>query len=462
MQVQDHVRELVEKTIELEAKLAIPERETTKLEAKLKRAGAAMFKLRMEVADVVQAEYEATDAQKALLKEAVGAGYGAQESGKRLLRLHAAEIVEHIQRKAGDDALKQMELGKAVHQRLSTRESSVHADENAINAAIVDGVREWCATLKTVYNGRFPNEVRAGYLKVLQSVGHKCAARRGPYTAAATARVLGVKAKHLIIERLRWEDWLTGDTDQFLELRVAMRRDKFPEEWADFIVDMWLSEDITRQSESAVHVCRNPKSRKDKYEYRIHWLEKKIEDVVRIINEKGKVAFPFGAAYKDDPSGDILRPEFGVSWKYVTALRPFQVKPARRELCLCRYHLQWEMIADAVYNLRKSLRDRKLVDDSTCKCKNHKDAFALRRALTCAREDGQKYDKPICANNLCRDCRDLGKLTSLMCEAEWAHVKDVCMYVWPYVWPYVYADLRVSSAHMKKMIGLWTFKSTSP
>ena len=82
------------------------------------------------------------------------------------------------------------------------------------------------------------------------------------------------------------------------------------------------------------------------------------------------------------------------------------------------------MIADAVYNLRKSLRDRKLADDSTCKCKNHKDAFALRRALTCAREDGQKYDKPICANNLCRDCRDLGKLTSLMCEAEWAHVKD--------------------------------------
>ena len=57
-----------------------------------------MFKLRMEVADVVQAEYEATDAQKALLKEAVGTGYGAQESGKRLLRLHATEIqvVEHI------------------------------------------------------------------------------------------------------------------------------------------------------------------------------------------------------------------------------------------------------------------------------------------------------------------------------------------------------------------------------
>ena len=43
------------KTIELETKLAIAERETTKLEAKLKRAEAAVFKLRMEVADMLRA-----------------------------------------------------------------------------------------------------------------------------------------------------------------------------------------------------------------------------------------------------------------------------------------------------------------------------------------------------------------------------------------------------------------------
>ena len=274
-QVQGQIRELATEKGRLESEVAAAERKTKNVEAKLKRAETSILKLRLEVAAVLQADYEPTERHKALLAEAVGTGYGPHESGKRLLRMHAAEIVEHIQRKAGDDIVKQMELGKAVHGRLSTRASSAHEDETMINAAIVDSVREWCATLKTVYNGRFPNEVRAGYLKVLQSVGLKCTARRGPYTAAATARVLGVKAKHLIIERLRWEDWLTGDTDQFLELRVAMRRDKFPEEWADFIVDMWLSEDITRQSESAVHVCRNPKSRKDKYEYRIHWLEKK-------------------------------------------------------------------------------------------------------------------------------------------------------------------------------------------
>ena len=110
--MQDHVRELAMKNSELETKLAAMKHEKKKLEAKLKRAEAAMLKLRMEVADVLQSEYEPTITQKALLKEAMGNGYGAQESGKRLLRLHAAEIVEHIRRKAGhDNTLKQMELG---------------------------------------------------------------------------------------------------------------------------------------------------------------------------------------------------------------------------------------------------------------------------------------------------------------------------------------------------------------
>ena len=80
--------------------------------------------------------------------------------------------MEHIQRKAGDDILKQMELDKAVHERLSTPTSKEDKEDQAINAFIVDSVREWCAVLRTVYNGRFPNDIRAGYLSVLQATGH--------------------------------------------------------------------------------------------------------------------------------------------------------------------------------------------------------------------------------------------------------------------------------------------------
>ena len=94
---------------------------------------------------VLQANYELTEHHKALLAEAMGMRYGPHGSGKRLLLMHAAEIVEHIQRKAGDSIIKQMELGKAVHGRLSMRASSAHEDENTTNAAFVDSVCEWCA-----------------------------------------------------------------------------------------------------------------------------------------------------------------------------------------------------------------------------------------------------------------------------------------------------------------------------
>ena len=42
-----------------------------------------------------------------------------------------------------------------------------------------------------------------------------------------------------------------------------MRADKYPEEWADFIVEMWLGEECTRKSESAADEIRNPHKRKD-------------------------------------------------------------------------------------------------------------------------------------------------------------------------------------------------------
>jgi len=58
----------------------------------------------------------------------------------------------------------------------------------------------------------------------------------------------------IITEKLRWHDWLAGDAESFLEMRGQMRSDRFPDEWADLVVDQWLSEDITRESESSADV----------------------------------------------------------------------------------------------------------------------------------------------------------------------------------------------------------------
>jgi len=86
--VQGQIRELVAEKGRLESEVAAAERKTKNVEAKLKRAETSILKLRLEVAAVLQADYELTERHKALLAEAVGTGYGQHESGKRLLRTH--------------------------------------------------------------------------------------------------------------------------------------------------------------------------------------------------------------------------------------------------------------------------------------------------------------------------------------------------------------------------------------
>ena len=56
---------------------------------------------------------------QAILKAIVGNGYAHDESGRRLLRMHAAAIVEKIQATAKGDLLGQMQLAEAVKRRLS-------------------------------------------------------------------------------------------------------------------------------------------------------------------------------------------------------------------------------------------------------------------------------------------------------------------------------------------------------
>jgi hypothetical protein len=195
--ITSQIQELSEVNAQLSLKLRVARHEATTLKRKLTCAETAIRNLRMHVADVLDNAHNLSDAHdvhKALLHEVVGKGYGMEESGKRLLRLHASDIVQAIQAKAGkDDTLRQMELAHAVQQRLSPVRTLTPNEESAINAAIVDSIREWIATLKTVFNGRFPNEIRAGYhaARVLQAAGHKCRFRKGLFTAAAVARVLG-------------------------------------------------------------------------------------------------------------------------------------------------------------------------------------------------------------------------------------------------------------------------------
>ncbi len=56
---------------------------------------------------------------RSIIDEIVGKGYGHTESGERLSRMHAQEVVELILKKAGKDVLKQIELAAAVKHGLT-------------------------------------------------------------------------------------------------------------------------------------------------------------------------------------------------------------------------------------------------------------------------------------------------------------------------------------------------------
>ena len=76
--MQGQIRELAAEKGRLESEVAAPERKTKNVEEKLKRAETAILKLRLEVAVVLQADYEPTEHHTALLREAVGTGYSVR------------------------------------------------------------------------------------------------------------------------------------------------------------------------------------------------------------------------------------------------------------------------------------------------------------------------------------------------------------------------------------------------
>ena len=217
----------------------------------------------------------------------------------------------------------------------------------------------------------------------------------------AMGRVLHVDPRHLRRAKKRWEDIFNGDEEAMYDLRGAIRNDKMPREWVDFAINVWLEE--TRASERAKDTIRNPKNRKDKKLHRMHWLEMTIGDMVKLTQEKGKEEFGNG---------------FHFSWWCAIKIRPFQVKPVRREVCVCVYCLYFDLQAAALHQHRKSNKD-----ENRCECRVPlmKNGTALRRALTCQRPDGERFDDFSCINQSCQACGGLHLMKMCRCEGTGEH-----------------------------------------
>ena len=74
--------------------------------------------------------------------------------------------------------------------------------------------------------------------------------------SCAQGRTLDTNPALMIEERRRWHAWFAGDVDGRVAMHIQMWADKYPEGWADFIVEMWLSEECTRESKSAADEIR--------------------------------------------------------------------------------------------------------------------------------------------------------------------------------------------------------------
>ena len=106
--------------------------------------------------------------------------------------------------------------------------------------------------------------------------------------------------------------------------------------------------------------------------------------------------------------------DFKFSWPKFLELRPFWVKNATRETCMCVYHLRWAEFANGLITYRKTLKAQNI---TACDCnatapRNEK---ALRKSLICERREGeavQSLDNTDCIHGRCFECQDLKKLTS--------------------------------------------------
>ena len=254
---------------------------------------------------------------RSIIDEIVGKGYGHTESGERLLRMHAQEVVELILKKAGEDVLKQIELAAAVKNRLT----DVNPNKDLpVALAIVESVKSWLKEIKNKFKGRFPNDIRSLYQGVHQAVSLADAKR------SDVARLLGTSSRLLKEGRARFWAFIEGKIKDLVVFRGKMRSEQFPEEWAEFIVETWCSDRCTRASERSSDEMRNPNTKKDPEWHRLHFLEKKILTIIDIINEEGKKKLHAEYEYADGQS----RPDgFKASYNYITTLRPFFVVPPK-------------------------------------------------------------------------------------------------------------------------------------
>lgn len=322
-------------------------------------------------------------------KVIMGEGYGdlESESVERLIRLHVTHVLEAVKEKAGTDGLKAAQLSQAVARRLSGQVltgGQAGTDELALAHELVfNALNDYFGILRDAHKGRYPDAVRVAYQAIMSALGG-CLP---PGSIPKVAKALQVPEEQLYRGKRHWAEYKDAEhpRTQPYDLHGAATT-PYNEEWAEFVVhDCLLHDDFTRPSEQAKDKLHNPHTKSDPELRSIRWLEMSLKELLNEILKKGKAHFK-----KLHPMDSA---EFTISsWKLRELMRheAWEVKRAGREVCLCRYHLQWDLYVAALYGARKKVRDAKAFECTEEELgKNIRSGMQMRRRILCDPPDGQ-------------------------------------------------------------------------
>ena len=319
-------------------------------------------------------------------------------ASKRTAQRHSAMIKHTLSDIAGPDEAKKVELLEGVlaslrpgEAQLESKQTTSRLQQNEIRAHqfIVLSLRHSLAFLKRKNIGRYNHHDRV----LQQSILSASSCKLPHNTVAAAARLLGTNEQGLRDALSRWDQFEAGDRDTvYDDLEAAPHA----YEYATFVREQWLAR--TRESERMTDELRNPKDRSDPLYYRVHFQEDRSEDLLDDIFEAG--VFKYGI---DD---------FHLSMKTLMKLKPFQVRKAGAETCVCVHHLKWAKMVQSYYKQRKALN----LSKGECNCNLHFTPDEARRMLSCEKPLGEVALAHKCVKRTCTECPNMKRLE--MCERE--------------------------------------------
>ena len=215
--------------------------------------------------------------------------------------------------------------------------------------------------------------------------------------------------------------------ESLIRFRGKVRSDILNPAWERFAKNFWITgtnpdgEEISRKSEISKKTMRNPHDLSDEFSYRHRYL------VVTVGQEH---AFMLEAAAKEALTDDRFV-GFHLSATRNTELRPFWVKDACRETCLCIYHLCFMDATKALYTYMR-LKRSKCTNGCKCTFPLFQDSPDMWHFLLCEKPEGDRVYPRACVNNTCETCAGAKRLDAYLCgccklddNIKWSRYVDV-------------------------------------